>query len=153
MSTIRTRFAPSPTGVLHLGSVRTALFCWLYARHHGGQFVLRIEDTDKERSTKENVDAILEGTVTREGDRLRVSAQLIDARSDHHLWASRYERELGSVLSLQGEITRREAIRARSPMSASVMPAAKYSCSESSDRFARGSTASERMGARPGTAW
>jgi len=58
---IRTRFAPSPTGVLHLGSIRTALYCWLYARHHGGQFVLRIEDTDKERSTKENVDAILEG--------------------------------------------------------------------------------------------
>jgi len=59
--TVRTRFAPSPTGVLHLGSVRTALFCWLYARHHDGQFVLRIEDTDRERSTKENVDAILEG--------------------------------------------------------------------------------------------
>ena len=58
---IRTRFAPSPTGVLHLGSVRTALFCWLYARHHGGQFILRIEDTDRERSTKENVDAILDG--------------------------------------------------------------------------------------------
>ena len=59
--TVRTRFAPSPTGVLHLGSVRTALFCWLYARRHKGQFILRIEDTDKERSTKENVDAILEG--------------------------------------------------------------------------------------------
>ena len=59
--TVRTRFAPSPTGVLHLGSVRTALFSWLYARRHGGEFVLRIEDTDKERSTKENVDAILEG--------------------------------------------------------------------------------------------
>ena len=59
--TVRTRFAPSPTGVLHLGSVRTALFCWLYARRHGGQFILRIEDTDRERSTKENVDAILEG--------------------------------------------------------------------------------------------
>ena len=58
---IRTRFAPSPTGVLHLGSVRTALFCWLYARRHGGQFVLRIEDTDRERSTEENVQAILEG--------------------------------------------------------------------------------------------
>lgn len=58
---IRTRFAPSPTGVLHLGSVRTALFCWLYARHHNGQFILRIEDTDKERSTKENVNAIIEG--------------------------------------------------------------------------------------------
>jgi glutamyl-tRNA synthetase len=58
---VRTRFAPSPTGTLHLGSVRTALFCWLYARHHGGQFVLRIEDTDRARSTNENVDAILEG--------------------------------------------------------------------------------------------
>ena len=58
---VRTRFAPSPTGVLHLGSVRTALYCWLYARRHDGQFVLRIEDTDAERSTKENVDAILDG--------------------------------------------------------------------------------------------
>ena len=59
--TVRTRFAPSPTGVLHLGSVRTALFCWLFARRYGGQFVLRIEDTDRERSTSENVDAILDG--------------------------------------------------------------------------------------------
>jgi glutamyl-tRNA synthetase len=58
---IRTRFAPSPTGVLHIGSVRTALFSWLYARHHGGQFVLRIEDTDRKRSTQENVEAILDG--------------------------------------------------------------------------------------------
>ena len=58
---IRTRFAPSPTGVLHLGSVRTALFCWLYARHHNGSFVLRIEDTDTERSTAENVEAITDG--------------------------------------------------------------------------------------------
>jgi len=58
---VRTRFAPSPTGVLHLGSVRTALYCWLYARRHHGHFILRIEDTDKERSTQENVGAILEG--------------------------------------------------------------------------------------------
>jgi len=58
---VRTRFAPSPTGVLHLGSVRTALFSWLYARRRGGQFILRIEDTDRERSTDENVNAILEG--------------------------------------------------------------------------------------------
>ena len=61
MLLIRTRFAPSPTGVLHLGSVRTALYCWLYARHRNGQFILRIEDTDRERSSKENVDAILDG--------------------------------------------------------------------------------------------
>ena len=59
--TVKTRFAPSPTGVLHVGGVRTALFCWLYARHHGGEFVLRIEDTDRERSTQASVDAILGG--------------------------------------------------------------------------------------------
>ena len=59
--TVRTRFAPSPTGVLHIGSVRTALFCWLYARHCKGDFILRIEDTDRERSTEENVEAILDG--------------------------------------------------------------------------------------------
>jgi glutamyl-tRNA synthetase len=59
--TIRTRFAPSPTGYLHIGGARTALFCWLYARKHGGKFILRIEDTDRERSTIESVNAILEG--------------------------------------------------------------------------------------------
>nr|VFK38730.1 MAG: glutamyl-tRNA synthetase [Candidatus Kentron sp. TC] len=59
--TIRTRFAPSPTGYLHVGGARTALFSWLYARRHGGTFILRIEDTDKQRSTSESSDAILEG--------------------------------------------------------------------------------------------
>jgi len=59
--TIRTRFAPSPTGFLHIGGARTALFSWLHARKHGGKFVLRIEDTDLERSTAESVNAILEG--------------------------------------------------------------------------------------------
>ncbi len=59
--TIRTRFAPSPTGFLHIGGARTALFSWLYARKHGGTFILRIEDTDLERSTTESVDAILQG--------------------------------------------------------------------------------------------
>jgi glutamyl-tRNA synthetase len=58
---VRTRFAPSPTGFLHIGGARTALFSWAYARRHGGSFVLRIEDTDLERSTKESVEAILEG--------------------------------------------------------------------------------------------
>lgn len=58
---IKTRFAPSPTGYLHVGGARTALYAWLYARHNGGQFVLRIEDTDRERSTPESVQAILEG--------------------------------------------------------------------------------------------
>jgi glutamyl-tRNA synthetase len=56
-----TRFAPSPTGMLHIGGVRTALFSWLHARRHGGRFILRIEDTDRERSTEEAVRVILEG--------------------------------------------------------------------------------------------
>ena len=59
--TIVTRFAPSPTGMLHIGGVRTALFSWLYARRHGGKFILRVEDTDRERSTDEAVRVILEG--------------------------------------------------------------------------------------------
>ena len=66
MSTVKTkpvitRFAPSPTGLLHIGGVRTALFSWLYARHHGGKFILRVEDTDRERSTDEAVQVILDG--------------------------------------------------------------------------------------------
>ena len=61
MSKVRTRFAPSPTGFLHIGGARTALFNWLYAKHHGGEMLLRIEDTDRERSTQEAVDAIIEG--------------------------------------------------------------------------------------------
>ena len=60
-TTIRTRFAPSPTGYLHLGGARTALFSWAFARHHQGVFVLRIEDTDLERSSAEAVEAILQG--------------------------------------------------------------------------------------------
>jgi len=59
--TMRARFAPSPTGYLHIGGARTALYSWLHARKHGGKFVLRIEDTDLERSTEESVNAILEG--------------------------------------------------------------------------------------------
>ncbi|MBL6945941.1 MAG: glutamate--tRNA ligase [Rhodospirillales bacterium] len=59
--TVVTRFAPSPTGFLHLGGAHTALFNWLYARHHGGKFLLRVEDTDRARSTDEAVDAILDG--------------------------------------------------------------------------------------------
>jgi glutamyl-tRNA synthetase len=59
--TVRTRFAPSPTGFLHIGGLRTALFCWLYARRHSGQFILRIEDTDLERSTEEAIRQILDG--------------------------------------------------------------------------------------------
>ena len=58
---VRTRFAPSPTGYLHIGGARTALFSWAYARRHGGRFILRIEDTDRERSTEAAITAIIDG--------------------------------------------------------------------------------------------
>ena len=70
--TVVTRFAPSPTGFLHVGGARTALFNWLYARHTGGKFLLRIEDTDRARSTDEAVQAIFDGLdwlgLTHDGD-------------------------------------------------------------------------------------
>ena len=59
--TLTTRFAPSPTGYLHVGGARTALYSWLYAQKNGGDFILRIEDTDIERSTQASVDAIMDG--------------------------------------------------------------------------------------------
>ena len=59
--TVRTRFAPSPTGYLHIGGVRTALFNWLFARQHNGQFVLRIDDTDQQRNVEAALQPILEG--------------------------------------------------------------------------------------------
>ena len=58
---IVTRFAPSPTGFLHIGGARTALFNWAFARHHGGKFLLRVEDTDRARSTDAAIEAILDG--------------------------------------------------------------------------------------------
>src|SRR5438093_2960961 len=61
LSNVRARFAPSPTGYLHVGGARTALFNWLFARKHGGVFILRIEDTDLERSSKDLIEAIIEG--------------------------------------------------------------------------------------------
>ena len=75
-----TRFAPSPTGFLHIGGARTALFNWLFARHHGGTYLLRIEDTDKERSSNAAVAAIHEGLnwLGLDGDKkaVRQSAQI-----------------------------------------------------------------------------
>src|ERR1700756_1379184 len=61
LMTIVTRFAPSPTGYLHIGGARTALFNWLFAKHHGGKYLLRIEDTDRARSPQPAIEAILDG--------------------------------------------------------------------------------------------
>jgi glutamyl-tRNA synthetase len=103
--TVRTRFAPSPTGYLHIGGARTALFCWLYARHHGGRFILRIEDTDRERSTEAAVQAILDGMQwldltsdegpfyqTQRFERYReVAQQLLAAGKAYHCYCSKQE--------------------------------------------------------------
>ncbi len=98
MSTIVTRFAPSPTGHLHIGGARTALFCWLLARHFGGQFLLRIEDTDTERSRKEYTDSILasmrwlgltwDGELTYQSQRADVYTGYVDKllQSGHAYW-------------------------------------------------------------------
>lgn len=105
---IRTRFAPSPTGYLHIGGARTALFSWLYARKHGGTFVLRIEDTDLERSTAESVNAILEGMTwlgleydegpfyqTHRFDRYKtLIQQLVDEGKAYHCYCSKEELDL-----------------------------------------------------------
>src|SRR5258708_16944054 len=102
---LRTRFAPSPTGYLHIGSVRTALFSWAYARKHGGKFILRIEDTDLERSTEASVQAILDsmrwlGLDWDEGPFFQmkriarykeVAEQLIAQGKAYRCWATREE--------------------------------------------------------------
>ncbi|MBU2753930.1 glutamate--tRNA ligase [Acidithiobacillus sp. CV18-2] len=106
--TVRTRFAPSPTGYLHIGGVRTALFSWLHARQQQGQFILRIEDTDLERSTPEATAAILEGMQwlgldwdegpfyqTQRMERYReVLAQMLAAGTAYHCYCSKEELDL-----------------------------------------------------------
>jgi glutamyl-tRNA synthetase len=113
--TVKTRFAPSPTGFLHIGGVRTALFAWLYAKKHGGTFVLRIEDTDRERSTEEAIQVILDGMEwlklrpdvgplyqTQHFDRYtQVAEQLVAEGKAYHCYCSK--EELDAMRSAQRE--------------------------------------------------
>src|ERR1700680_4119615 len=119
--TVVTRFAPSPTGLLHIGGVRTALFSWLHARHHGGRFILRVEDTDRERSTEEAVRVILDGMrwlnldadegpyfQSQRYERYRaVIAQLLERGAAYRCYCTREELE---GMPLQ-ELTRKEKPR------------------------------------------
>ncbi|MBX3500970.1 MAG: glutamate--tRNA ligase [Alphaproteobacteria bacterium] len=105
--TVVTRFAPSPTGFLHIGGARTALFNWLYARRHGGTYLLRIEDTDRQRSTREAIDAIIDGLswlgLQPDGDivfqfsrarrHAEVAHELLAAGKAYHCYASPAELE------------------------------------------------------------
>src|SRR6202161_2142206 len=88
--TVVTRFAPSPTGMLHIGGVRTALFSWLYARHHAGKFILRVEDTDRERSTDDAVRVILDG----------MHWLQLDADEGPYFQSQRYERYRAVIAQL-----------------------------------------------------
>jgi len=117
-NSVRTRFAPSPTGYLHIGGIRTALFSWLYARHHGGQFILRIEDTDRERSTEAATNLILEGMQwlgldydegpyyqTQRFDRYKqIIQQLIDGGKAYYCYCSKEElEEMRNTAMVRGE--------------------------------------------------
>ena len=118
MSKIITRFAPSPTGHLHIGGARTALFCWLLARHYGGEFRLRIEDTDTERSKQEYTDAILasmrwlgldwDGELTYQTQRTDRYNEVIDKmiESGHAYWCSCTPEEVEEEIGRMSEVLR-----------------------------------------------
>ncbi len=131
--TVRTRFAPSPTGMLHIGGVRTALFSWLYARHCNGEFVLRIEDTDRERSTDEAVQVIIDGMAwlglesdqplvyqSQRGERYaEVIQQLLEKGDAYHCYCSRESLdEMREAAMARGEKPRYDG-RCRNPATAS----------------------------------
>ena len=140
--TVKTRFAPSPTGFLHIGGVRTALFSWLYARHHGGQFVLRIEDTDRERSTQQAVDVILDGLAwvgldhdegpyyqSRRFDRYaEVAEQLLSAGKAYHCYCTRDELEARRIAQIsRGENPRYDGrCRQRTSPVSGVQPVLRF---------------------------
>ncbi len=120
-TTIRTRFAPSPTGLLHIGGARTALFNYLYSRHHGGAFLLRVEDTDRERSTDAATQVILEGldwlgltrdeqTVfqsTRAERHAQVAHQLLESGKAYRCWCSAEElRQMREQAAAEGRSPR-----------------------------------------------
>src|SRR5438445_1028570 len=131
---MRLRFAPSPTGVLHIGGARTALFNWLLARHEGGELVLRIEDTDRERSSPQNVESIIdslrwleldwdEGPVfqSERSERHRNAlAVLLESGHAYHSNAtaedvSAYKRRHGAERGFRGEPGASGAVRLRVP--------------------------------------
>ncbi len=121
--TVRTRFAPSPTGYFHVGGARTALFSWLYAKQHGGEFVLRIEDTDRERSTEESVQIILEG-MDWLGLDVDIGPLFQSEGLERHRSAA--ERLLDSGAAYRCHATTEEIARAREQAKAAGNPSWKY---------------------------
>ncbi len=147
--TVVTRFAPSPTGLLHIGGVRTALFSWLYARHHGGRFILRIEDTDRERSTVEATQVILDGMrwlglehdgeihyQTRRYDRYReVIGQMLERGQAYRCYCSKEELDAMRAAQLAAKQKPRYdgRCRGRTEPRAGVEPAIRFSNPDSGE--------------------
>ena len=139
---VRTRFAPSPTGYLHIGGARTALFSWAYARKHGGQFILRIEDTDLERSTDESVQAIFDGMawlgldydegpffqMQRMPRYKQVINQLLDQGHAYHCYCSKDELEaMREAMRAKGEKPRYDGrCRHRTTSQPGVSPVVRF---------------------------
>ena len=129
---MRVRFAPSPTGALHIGGARTALYNWLTARHAGGTLVLRIEDTDRERSTPENVEQILDALSWLELDWDEGPISQV-SRSERHQQVLARLLDGGPRLPLGGDGRRRQGLqgRATAPTAASAArrrPRARCAC-------------------------
>jgi len=110
--TVVTRFAPSPTGMLHIGGARTALFNWLFARHHGGTFLLRVEDTDRERSTPEAIQAILDGLHWLELH-WDEAAMYQSARAERHAQVAHHLLETGQAYRCYASKAELDAMRER----------------------------------------
>ena len=121
---VRLRFAPSPTGKVHIGNIRTAIFNWLYARHVGGEFILRVEDTDRERSTQEAIDALLECMdwlgLDHDGKILYQAS-----RTDEHLAAARKMIDDGNAYYAPVENNAPAPLLFRIPLNAAAIPAVR----------------------------
>ena len=145
----RTRFAPSPTGYLHIGGVRTALYAWLFARHHGGVYILRVEDTDRERSTQQAVQAIFDGLAwlkldadegpffqTQRFDRYReVAEAMLAAGTAYHCYCTREElEEMRAAALARGEKPRYDGrCRNRSGARSGVEPVVRFKSPETGE--------------------
>ena len=158
---IRTRIAPSPTGFLHLGTARTALYSWAYARHFGGQFVLRIEDTDVARSTQDSVDQILaamhwlglgydEGPVFQMQRLARYHAvieQMLAAGTAYRCWCS--PEQLDAMREAQRARAARRPITTAAGAPRRARPCRR--CPRASHRWCVSPT--RRTASSPGTTW
>ena len=148
-----TRFAPSPTGYLHIGGARTALFNWLYARHTGGRFLLRIEDTDRARSTPEATAAIFEGLrwlgLDWDGEAVSQFERAPTATPRSRTRCSRAAPPIAAASTVEEIEAFRDAGEGRGPAAALPLALARRRPGDRARRALRGPPAARRATARP----